>query len=118
MVAMELKDLSEYTQIFHDDDGTKSNANLFLAATTNGKILFQNPHPSSTGFCRPLHIQYAKETTELTLQEKRNIDSKIADIKLTVINRAGLNIVVNFKLFMTMDGCVYFYKIITTMLIL
>lgn len=47
-------DLSEYKQVFSDDDGTKSDASLFVTsivpirAVTNGKILFQNPHPSST----------------------------------------------------------------------
>ena len=33
--------------------------------TTNNSVIWQNPVPSSTRFCRPIHLQFKKETTEL-----------------------------------------------------
>lgn len=46
-------------------------------------IVWQNPRPSSTRFCRPIRFQFKKETTELSLLEKMYIESQIAILSPT-----------------------------------
>jgi hypothetical protein len=41
-------------------------------------IIWQNPRPSSTRFCRPIRFQFKKETTELTVQEPTDIEEQIS----------------------------------------
>lgn len=103
--------LSEFKQKFKDDDGTLFDGSLVVTsmvpirATSNGKFLFQNPRPSSTRYCRPSHLQYAKETTELTLKEKRNIDKQIEELQPTIIHYEGRTLHIRHELLMTMvDG--------------
>lgn len=44
------------------------------------KIVWHNIRSSSTRFCRPVRIRFAKETKELTLQEKKNVDDQISQL--------------------------------------
>ena len=44
-------------------------------------ILWHNPVPSSTRFCRPIHLQFKKETTELSQAETNNISDEIKQLK-------------------------------------
>lgn len=66
---------SEYKQIFNENEDT-SDSHIFLTsivpikAEVDGKVLFQNPTPSSTRYCRPLRIQMIKETIEVSIAEK------------------------------------------------
>lgn len=46
-------------------------------------IVWQNPRPSSTRFCRPIRFQFKKETLELTLQEKIHVENQIAQLSPT-----------------------------------
>jgi hypothetical protein len=41
-------------------------------------IIWQNPRPSSTRFCRPIRFQLKKETTELTVQEITDTEEQIS----------------------------------------
>lgn len=54
---------------------------------TTGKIviLWQNPRPSSTRFCRPIRIQFVKETADVIKKEKQYIQSQIDFLKATNI---------------------------------
>lgn len=61
---------SIYKQKFSDDDGSKSDANIFFTSlvpleltsedeATNIKInVWKNPRPSSPRFCRPIKIEF------------------------------------------------------------
>ncbi|XP_043478801.1 uncharacterized protein LOC122509098 [Leptopilina heterotoma] len=103
---------SEYKQKFTSDDS--SDSHMFLTSLVPLQILgfdenlkknvviWKNPKPSSTRFCRPIHIQFIKETVESTLSEKQNIDNQIASLQPfnTVIN--GQEIKINFKMYFTM----------------
>lgn len=46
-------------------------------------IIWQNPRPSSTRFCRPIRFQFKKETAELILQEKSYVDHQIKKLSPT-----------------------------------
>lgn len=67
----------------------------------NGQILWTNPRPSSTRFCRPLLIEFAKETSNLCKQKQADYESQIANLQPCVIG----NVIVRFELALTMiDG--------------
>lgn len=40
-------------------------------------IFWKNPHPSSTKYCRPVHIQFKKESTDSIKNEITNIQNQI-----------------------------------------
>lgn len=46
----------------------------------NNYTVWLNPSPQSYRFCRPLRIQYRKETSELVLQEKANVENEIKSL--------------------------------------
>jgi len=72
---------SMYKQKFSDDDGSKSDSNIFFTSlvplqlvsinqVTNAEIIvWKNPRPSSPRFCRPIRIQFLHENTEATVNE-------------------------------------------------
>ena len=45
------------------------------------EILWQNPVPSSPRFCRPIHIQLEKETTQLCQEEDKAIGKEIDNLQ-------------------------------------
>lgn len=104
-------DHAEYKQIFSNDDGTASDSHIFATSivpiniVVGGKILFENPRPSSTRFCRPLRLQFAKETALLIAAEKASLDSQIAELQPVTVECFGRSALVKFKMLMTMvDG--------------
>ena len=46
----------------------------------NNTILWKNPKPSSSRFCRPIKIQFRQESTDLTIQEEMYIQRQIDDL--------------------------------------
>ena len=64
-------------------------------------IFWKNPAPSSTRFCRPIRMQFAKETKELTKAEERNLKDQINNLK--PIKIAGYKVIVELHLTM-IDG--------------
>lgn len=105
---------SEYKQRF--EGVNKLDSSVFLTSLVPIKlvcnkprhfesIIWQNPRSSSPRFCRPLKLQFARETTELTMQEKTNMDNQIKNLvpfRYIVNNKT---ITVHFELHLTMiDG--------------
>ena len=102
---------STYKQQFNKEDTTKTDAHLFsiclvplqMTADDDGNILWQNPRPSSTRYCRPLKLIFAKETSDLSKKEIVNIEEQIKKIQPTIIDDVYL--VINHLLKLTMiDG--------------
>lgn len=109
---------SEFKQKFANDDGTATDAYIFftslvpvqLIVVIDGKeeekiVLWQNPRPSSTRFCRPIKIEFLKETAESTRTEVDHIKDQIEKLEpfVTVVN--GKVFTVNFVMMLTMiDG--------------
>lgn len=105
-----------YKQKFSDDDGSKSDANVFFTSlvllqlisideTTKAEIvIWKNPRPSPR-FCRPIRIQFLHENAEATINETNYIkeqESKLVSFE-TIMD--GKEITVSYKLALTMiDG--------------
>ncbi|XP_071497175.1 uncharacterized protein [Diadema antillarum] len=76
---------SEYKQMFtstgQSDESLFCTTMVPLQLLSNGRVLWENPVPSSTGFCRPIHLQFSKETTELSQEENMSISEEIRNLQ-------------------------------------
>ena len=70
------------------------------------EIVWLNPTAQSIQYCRPLHIQYRKETVELITKEQKWTQDQIVTLSThTVSTVKGLTITVKFKMYLTcIDG--------------
>lgn len=104
-------DHAVYKQKFTNDDGAATDSQIFatsivpISIVVNEKIVFQNPRPSSTRFCRPLHLVFAKETAALINAEQASLDSQIAQLQPSKFQCFGRSVLVKYNMLMTMvDG--------------
>lgn len=75
-------------------------------------ILWKNPVPSSTRYCRPLKFLYEKETAEVIKNEVAKVEKEISKLKSKEINIKNNILCVNYIMLMTMvDG-----KVINTLI--
>lgn len=101
---------SNYKQVCEGDDSnilTTSIVPLQLQVNheKNKKILWQNPRTSSTRFCRPVRIQFIKETSEVIKAEFVHIENQIDQLSTMKINLNNNEYVIHHKLLRTMvDG--------------
>jgi hypothetical protein len=76
-----------------------------LYATKTNEVVWQNPKPSSTWFCRPILFEFAKETVESTNRIVGEINDEIKALVPSKCQKNEMSIVVSHKLAMTMiDG--------------
>lgn len=70
-------------------------------------ILWKNPRPSSVRFCRPIRLQFLKETKEAIKIEREYIETQISQLTpLTITN--PIKIIIKYRLILTMaDGKVW-----------
>lgn len=75
---------SKFKQKFEND--TDSDGNIFLSSFVplrivcgeeNKKVIWQNPKPSSSRFCRPIRYRYAKESTDVTKNEINYVQESV-----------------------------------------
>jgi hypothetical protein len=52
----------------------------------NKIILWRNPRPSSSRYCRPIKIQFIHETVDITLQELVCIENQIEKLKPSIVH--------------------------------
>lgn len=104
---------SEYKQILPNESNLVSDANLFIASlvpiklidTETKEILWQNPACSSIRYCRPILLEFAKETPEKTRSVVGDIRDQINNLKNSEIYMGDQLIEINHELFLTMvDG--------------
>lgn len=104
---------SEYKQVLPEESQLVSDANLFVSSLVpiklidqaTGCIIWQNPAPSSVRFCRPISIEFSKETPDNTRAVVNDILSQINNLSPSLINKNGEGIEVRHELFLTMiDG--------------
>jgi hypothetical protein len=103
---------SNYNQKFTSNDNERNDSSIFattvipLRLTNTNTILRNNYTPQSLRFCRPLKIEYVKESREHILEEKISLDEEIRCLQHTDIifsNEKRLRI--RFDLHMTLiDG--------------
>jgi hypothetical protein len=84
---------------------------LQINCTANDQkiIIWQNPRPSSTTFCKPIKFIFKKETVESTRDEVDKIETQIKNLNTTdiILNNKVLNVKHNL-IFLMVDGKVIF----------
>lgn len=100
---------SAYKQKFENDGASDENLFLFsfvpIKLHSPHEIIWQNPCPSSTSYCRPLKFILAKESTELTISETNKVKDQISKLLPTTLLIDNSEIVISHKLVLTMvDG--------------
>lgn len=101
---------SSYKQKFDFDEPDSSDSSLFVATMipirlvdSLNRLIWVNKSPQSVRFCRPIKIEYAKESIAKIQEEKHNLDMQVANLQNFKSHSA--NISVNFKTYMTLiDG--------------
>lgn len=102
---------SEYKQIFVDSDTidasllVTSYVPLKLVDMVTEDIVWKNPRPSSTRYCRPIRFQFKKETSTISKEEETYVKNQINNLQPTNIIVAGKSISIKHELQLTMvDG--------------
>lgn len=88
---------SQYKQKLPEESELISDANLFITSLVpiklinelTGDIVWQNPVPSSVRFCRPISIEFCKETPEKTKAVVDEIKNQIISLDPSLINKEG-----------------------------
>lgn len=100
---------SLYKQTFENEENSDeylfsiSLVPLRLYSEANSeKILWQNPRPSSTRFCRPIKLMFRQETDQLTKQECDIIQRQIDQLVATKVEMKTKTIEVNCVMALTM----------------
>lgn len=97
---------SSYKQAFHGSEA--SDSAVFITCivpvrlVSDSKIIWQNPSPASTAYCRPLKIQFIKESKEISVAEKIRVDEEIKKLQNTTTTSQNRQVEVNHKLILTM----------------
>ncbi|KAF0307092.1 hypothetical protein FJT64_021505 [Amphibalanus amphitrite] len=92
---------SQYKQasVRHDDQLFATTLVPLRLQTQRGVVVWNNATPSSTRFCRPVRLQLAKETKDLTERELQRVHSQISDLQPYRMPAA----VIHYELTMSMD---------------
>lgn len=105
---------SEYKQKFKD--GSADDGSLFVtsyvplqlksrSSAGEDKIVWKNPRPCSTRYCRPIRFQFIKESIEDSIQEEQYFKEKIAKLTPTQVFIDNVEYNVEHALQLTMvDG--------------
>lgn len=104
----------QYKQKFSSEEG-HTDESLFsismvpiqmnFSSTQRKIIVWQNPAPSSTRYCRPIKFVFAKESTELISQEVNLVQQEIRDLSPTLIRNGEQSFLVESTFMLTMiDG--------------
>lgn len=101
-------------QAFHGPH--KDDSSVFITAlvqlrllcktdTGNQKIIWQNPRPSSTRYCRPLKFSFLKESTQTSLEQKNRVEEEIRNLNPTELTINHITLLLSHNLHFTMvDG--------------
>ncbi|XP_046144123.1 uncharacterized protein LOC114881752 [Osmia bicornis bicornis] len=108
----------EYKQKFEND--TDSDAQIFqssmvpLRLTSGKNVVWQNPTPSSPRYCRPIRLQFVKETSKIIQEEVNYVQDQINNLQIINIGEHE----VKFTMKMTMGdakGCNAITSTLSTM---
>lgn len=105
---------SPYKQRYQDTDPNISNTdeNLFATSliplrwsTKDNVILWNNRASQSTRFCRPISLQYVKESADIIATQKASIEAEIDKLQVLEVNLNNIHVRIHFSLFLTLiDG--------------
>ena len=72
------------------------------------RLLWKNPVPNSTRYCRQIRFQYKKETADVSCQEKEAVEHEIKNLQPYQQDHTSGRLEVSFKMHFTMiDGKVH-----------
>lgn len=102
-------DQQQYKQKFADD--CISDESIFMVSLvpicleSESSVLWNNPHPASSRYCRPIQFEYAKESPDKTRAEVRSLQDEIDHLEPISITINSVNCLVYHKMLLTMvDG--------------
>lgn len=104
---------SEYKQVLPEEREQISDANLFIVSLVplrlvdeeSKTVIWQNPTCSSVRYCRPISLELAKETKDITTSVVNGLETKINELTPTLAALKGNVVEVKHELFLTMiDG--------------
>ena len=107
---------SQYKQGGVSDDGQILHTSLVpLQLLYGNSVVWQNRTPSSTRFCRPLKLEYVRETKEVNVREDAYWKDQVSELQPHIVRlvetemEAGhLDVIITFRLLETMiDGKVH-----------
>lgn len=95
------KQMSDLKDIMDGSLFVTSIVPLRLINQDNEEIVWKNPRPSSTRFCRPIRLQWVHETNLVSKEEENYISNQISSLEPIVYDWGSIN----FSLALTMvDG--------------
>lgn len=100
---------SSYKQAFHGAEASDSSVLITsivpLKLSCNERVIWQNPRPSSTRLCRPLKIEFLKETSITSKLEKERVENEIKNLENSIVLCDERVITINHVLMLVMiDG--------------
>lgn len=100
---------SAYKQAFFEADASDSSVFITsivpLKLVCGEKIIWNNPRPASTRFCRPLKISFTKETSTTAKLEKARVDEEIKNLTDSTVHVVEKIVKVSHNLILSMiDG--------------
>lgn len=102
---------SLYKQTFTNDSGKSSDASMFMVAMvpllikSHNIVIWKNPQPSSTKFCRPIKFDFMKETPQTTNEQFKFVDGQIDKLRKTTVVKDGEELETTHRFYSTMvDG--------------
>ncbi|KAK4876046.1 hypothetical protein RN001_012468 [Aquatica leii] len=77
---------SSYKQAFYDLEASDSAVFITylvpLRLTSGKAIIWENPRPGSTRFCRPIKIEFIKESTNVSIADKNRFEADIKNLRI------------------------------------
>ena len=70
--------------------------------TNKEKVIWQNPIPSSPSYCRPLRLQFLKESPEVIVAEKARLNEEITNLKDLQMDIASNSLKIEYQVFPSM----------------
>lgn len=106
---------SEYKQKFSNENS--SDSHIFLTSlvpleiigrdndTKKEIVVWKNPRPSSPRFCRPIRVQFLRETVKSTCDEVSYVKNQIETLIPFETEKNGQKVIVTYEMYFTMiDG--------------
>jgi hypothetical protein len=103
---------SQYKQKFEDSDASGDDHSLFvttvipLKLSSEDECIWLNPTPQSVRYCRPLRLQFAKETSDLIKSTRDEVNEEFSQMGLfELVTSQGNKVIIKFELYLTViDG--------------
>eukprot|EP00734_Pompholyxophrys_sp_LG126_P000216 Pompholyxophrys_sp_v1_NODE_53_length_2879_cov_4.110127.p1 type:complete len:624 gc:universal NODE_53_length_2879_cov_4.110127:949-2820(+) len=90
---------------FKEDEALFATSMVPLVLKYGEIIIWKNPQPGSSQLCRPIHLQFKKESKETSQSEEHNIEEQIGKLKKTVLILNGRSVHIKHEMIMSMtDG--------------